>query len=502
MHSDASSLATAFGREITGPLRVVIIAPPGYGFSETFREIAETVLYGLRELGHEATLAVNDFDPRATNILLGAHLLDERDADRLPDRIVVYNLEQVVGESQWIKPVYVALVRRHTTWDYSPRNIAQWRRFACANDIRHVPIGYAPELTRIAHPEDRDIDVLFYGTVNERRAGILRGLEEAGLRVSVLVGSFGAERDAAIARARVVLSMHFFRSQIFEAVRVSYLLANRKAVVAEVDEQTEVEPEFRDAVLTATYDQLVDACVELCYDDAAREKLEERGFERFRGRRESEILRQALAQPKAGAASDGEAVLPKIINLGSGRGWNLECLNIDVDPDWMPDVVWDFNRAFPPQHPVDLGRFGARAVPKGYFSEIRASHVLEHIRELATAMRSCLELLEVGGIMDIEVPYDLSHGAWQDPTHVRAMNERSWLYYTEWFWYLGWDEARFDVVDLKFLLSDHGERLQAQGRPLDELVREPRAVDAMRVVLRKRRLTPEEETRVHSRWRN
>ena len=35
--------------------------------------------------------------------------------------------------------------------------------------------------------------------------------------------------------------------------------------------------------------------------------------------------------------------------------------------------------------------------------------------------------------------------AWQDPTHVRAMNENSWIYYCDWFWYLGWVEHRFAV---------------------------------------------------------
>jgi len=43
-------------------------------------------------------------------------------------------------------------------------------------------------------------------------------------------------------------------------------------------------------------------------------------------------------------------------------------------------------------------------------------------------MTNCLKLLRVGGVFKILVPYDLSYGAWQDPTHIRAFNERSWLY--------------------------------------------------------------------------
>jgi hypothetical protein len=31
------------------------------------------------------------------------------------------------------------------------------------------------------------------------------------------------------------------------------------------------------------------------------------------------------------------------------------------------------------------------------------------------------------------------------------MNENSWLYYTDWFWYLGWLEHRFAVRESRYL---------------------------------------------------
>ena len=192
--------------------------------------------------------------------------------------------------------------------------------------------------------------------------------------------------------------------------------------------------------------------------------------------------------------------LPTRLNVGSGKGWNLECVNLDVDPLWRPDLVADLNVSLPPAEPVDLGRFGRRPLSVGSFDEIHASHVLEHVRELVTAMTSFLHLLRDGGTLHVEVPYDLSFGAWQDPTHVRALNERSWLYFTDWFWYLGWREHRFELVELRYLLSDVGRELNGKGVNGDALLRTPRAVDAMRVILRKIALTPQERDRVASRW--
>jgi 2-polyprenyl-3-methyl-5-hydroxy-6-metoxy-1,4-benzoquinol methylase len=115
-----------------------------------------------------------------------------------------------------------------------------------------------------------------------------------------------------------------------------------------------------------------------------------------------------------------------------------------------------------------------------FFQTILANDVLEHLPDLVGAMTNCKDMLVMGGDMHIHVPYDLSYGAWQDPTHVRAFNEKSWLYYTDWAWYLGWKDTKFTLVHLEYKLSDFGKSL-----PMEELTRTPRAIDSMYVVLQK-----------------
>lgn len=482
-----------------GRYNIVFVAPPGMTSAAALQEVAQTVLHGLRAGGREAQIAVNRVDPEARNIVINPQLLGEAVAARLPPDTILYNFEQVHGASTWLKPVYVDLVRRFRTWDYSARNVAAWRRFVPDARVQHVPLGHVDALMRVAPAPAEDIDVLFYGSQNERRQKVLAALEARGLRVHAAYDTYGAARDALIARAKVVLNLHFYDSRIFEVPRVAYLLANRKAVVAEIDEATEVDDDLRAAVAGVPYDDLVERCVELVRDDAARRELAERGFAAFSRRDEARILDAALGA----TAEPGDPLavpLPTRLNVGSGKGWNLECVNLDVDPLWRPDLVADLNVSLPPAEPVDLGRFGRRSLAVGSFDEIHASHVLEHVRELVTAMTSFLQLLREGGTLHVEVPYDLSFGAWQDPTHVRALNERSWLYFTDWFWYLGWREHRFELVELRYLLSDVGRELNGKGVDGDALLRTPRAVDAMRVILRKIVLTPQERDRVASRW--
>jgi hypothetical protein len=61
-----------------------------------------------------------------------------------------------------------------------------------------------------------------------------------------------------------------------------------------------------------------------------------------------------------------------------------------------------------------------------------------------------------------------------DPTHLRALNERTLLYYTDWVWYLGWTDARFDLTHIEFGLIPIGEELIETLKDAD-LIRQPRA---------------------------
>ena len=170
-----------------------------------------------------------------------------------------------------------------------------------------------------------------------------------------------------------------------------------------------------------------------------------------------------------------------MVNLGSGRDYRPGWLNIDVLERAEPDLVLDLSR--PLELPLSATtRQGARVVLEaGSVRRIVAGNVLEHVRDLPGLMTNALALLREGGDFDIEVPYEKAPTAWQDPTHVRAMNESSWLYYTDWFWYLGWFEHRFALDTSSWLDA----RLQPCGQETAHF---------MRVRLRKVRTTPAERT--------
>ncbi len=458
---------------------LTIVKPAGYPHSECFREVAEGLLWALQSLGHMAALGENTIDAEAINIVLGGHLLTEEEARMLFPSSILYNLEQLGSAS--LPPWYLGLASRLRIWDYSRLNLEKWRHLPCLLSPLLVEVGFTPGLRRIAPAPEQDIDVLFYGSMNDRRSLILQRLQAAGLRVHHVFGVYGEERDGLIARAKVVLNVHFYEAAVFEVVRVSYLLANGKAVVCE---QSPDLGDLAEAVAACPYEELVERCIGLVAVDRERRALEARGAATFARRGQVEILRKVLA---------GEAAaFPRMLNLGSGKDWREDCLNIDINDYWKPDAVLDISQPLPSPLGLDTERFGRISLGPDCFDEILANDVLEHIPNLTRAMTSALYLLRSGGCFNIQVPYDLSLGGWQDPTHVRAFNERSWLYYTDWFWYLGWTEARFTLEKIEFVLSPVGEELKSSLAD-KELVRTPRAVDSMRVCLRKRLLDTAEK---------
>ncbi len=168
---------------------------------------------------------------------------------------------------------------------------------------------------------------------------------------------------------------------------------------------------------------------------------------------------------------------PRHLNLGSGKDFRDDCLNADIQAIKNPDWVLDITKV--PWGETISTRFGEIKVEQGMFDSIIANDVLEHIPDLVTAMTNCKDLLVEGGEFHIQVPYDLSLGAWQDPTHVRAFNENSWLYYTDWHWYLGWKD-KFVVKKLQLVKSKLAEEMNISDQMLTIL---PRMVDSMKVIL-------------------
>jgi SAM-dependent methyltransferase len=436
-------------------VHLAIMQPVGYVHSLGFLDQARYFRHQFRRMGAEVTISKNRLREDAVNFVFGAHLGFPSEWTRRHACVFV-QLEQLGHGGAKVSAEYLDLLRRNAVVDYDAANLPSYA--ADPADVPLVPFLHAPYLRGEQSPalEDRPIDLLFFGSMNPRRRAFFERVEASGVRISTFDHAiYGAERDHYIRQAKAVLNCHFYETSRFEQARAFHCLSLGTPVISERTAQTQPPAAFEQAVFW------LDAA-----DPAAffRERFATPAFfDEARARLAAfaqvdpieayaDLLAFAAGFAQAHANTrPTEAWRPTRVNLGSGKDYKPGWLNIDILERAEPDLVLDLGQ--PVQLPLEAPtcRGGAVRLEPGQLDVVYANNVLEHVPDLPMLMTQVLALLKEGGRFQIEVPYEKALTAWQDPTHLRALNENSWLYYTDWFWYLGWFEHRFHIDKFEWL---------------------------------------------------
>ena len=276
----------------------------GEGKAPIFRDAATALAEALAKRGLKVRLTSNELTRAGTNYMFGIHVLCAwAKRSPLPRGSVVINSEpianpeQVAGAVDW--PSYLPMLDGMHVWDYSRRNIEAFARAGTpALSYSWVPIGHADRNIMPPRPPVlQDIDVLFYGRINERRANVLSACRSAGLSVvAVTSGCVESERDALFARSKIVLNVGWVDHSVFEQYRVSYLMNNGKAVVTELHADEQLPEAYTSALAVVRYEDIVATCVQLSADPARRAQLERMAPDALKLPLFSECLDAALAR--------------------------------------------------------------------------------------------------------------------------------------------------------------------------------------------------------------
>jgi tetratricopeptide (TPR) repeat protein len=269
---------------------ISIIERPQYPHYPIFKEIAETLHYGLQELGYDSLMTYDLGHTDRVYIILAPHNVTCFDGNlALPNNSILYNFEQIYLDSPWLTSTYLDYLAQYPIWDYSKANIQELKRLGIDN-VQFLPLGYVSQITRIESTASGDIDVLFYGYINERRQKIIDELKYHDLNVYTAFNIYGNQRDNLISRSKIVLNIHYYDAKIFEIARVFYLLANRKFVVSEIGSDADAENPFRTGVAFADYDSLVRTCLYYLHHPEERNRIAEAGFEIMKSRPEKDFI--------------------------------------------------------------------------------------------------------------------------------------------------------------------------------------------------------------------
>lgn len=248
--------------------KVIVVRPPNYPHSHAFDEIAEAF---------EAALPSD-----SKQVVFGAHLLPFVGVEDNLSGKIIYQTEQINPNCKWVTDAFISLLRMaDEVWDYSPENIKALKSFNI--NAKFVPVRYMPCMKKFTSlpDEDKDIEVLFYGSTNPRRIAILNDLRAAGVRTSKIFNMYGSDRDAYIARAKIILNIHYFENGIFEIFRCAHLFANSKCVINEKGRDQGLEYLYSPCAKTCDTNDIVKTCVEYLENDALRRAQEAMAFDNF-----------------------------------------------------------------------------------------------------------------------------------------------------------------------------------------------------------------------------
>jgi hypothetical protein len=414
---------------------VCVLQPAGYVHSLGLVDPARYLAHQLGRLGVPTTLTKNRLHRSAVNYVFGAHLGFDVEANR-DVQCVIVNLEQLGRGGAKLPVEYLQLLRSHQTVDYHRDNPKTYS--AHPDDVPLLTFGYADYLsTQDQIPlRERPIDLLFLGSINERRKSLIAQIEATGVQVAVFdTPLYGPERDHFIRQAKAVVNLAFYESARFEQVRAFFTLSCGTPLISERrGALTGTESAFENSVLWFEPRRQADFFggyfgSDQFYLDA------EVSLQTFRNHDPLPAFAAVWARdsalvagvPTTGVPTTGQVHAALEID-GYRQGW----LNLAAQDQLKPDAVVDLSEPLVLPLALTSDRWGSLTLHPDTVSELNLGFLAPWTPKLTTWMSNALTLLRDGGELTLH---------WPTGTDASALEP-----FTSRFWASGWLEHRFDVV--------------------------------------------------------
>lgn len=260
-----------------------------------FKNIAIALYTHLREKGLKCVYSEQVDDSTSGDylyIFIGLNKLIKK----YPPKYIIYQFEQI--DSYYIndqnekefnyffnKDYFEILKNAYQVWDYSIININYLKNKMNLNNIIQVPICFCHLLkNNINMSTSKDIDVLFYGSLNPKRKRILQELSKENINLVIQNNNcWEQDLDNLISRSKIILNIHFYENCSLEMHRLSYLLTNQSFIISEITNEKSLIDQLSPGIIFSSYDQLVETIQSwLQKDSQHRDKIAYQGFKIFK----------------------------------------------------------------------------------------------------------------------------------------------------------------------------------------------------------------------------
>lgn len=204
-----------------------------------FIDIAKALKWNLEQQGNTVVISEDLVTNAINTVIFGANeSIYNNFSIHIPKEAIIYNFEQLYDGCRWDNPRYLNILKDREIWDYSVFNINWLQKKGLGKLIKHMKIKYAPtlEFKFENFPDFEDIDILFIGSMNERRQFIFDQLQKVAPHLNIIFRNnvWGIDKNELIARSKIILNIHYYLTGILETPRISQVVANDKFIISEL----------------------------------------------------------------------------------------------------------------------------------------------------------------------------------------------------------------------------------------------------------------------------
>ena len=278
---------------------LVSIEPSGFQHAGAWYELAELIMHGFLRAGFDCSTSINRFAPNRLNIVFGVMHVTPDMERLLPNNTLLFNTEQLVSLSkdfnhQSYMNIRFLAQKGYGFIDYSAANISVLESWG-ATEVILMPLGFVPELHRLRNIKPMH-DLLFYGGRNRRRIELLHKIKDTGVNLHYLHGVYGQERDHFIERSKIVLNLHLYDSEIFELVRVNYLMHNKVCVLTEINETTIIDEQLKELFVCSPRERLASSALDILEQPDVITRKASLAYDWLRSRPQELIIKSIFSQ--------------------------------------------------------------------------------------------------------------------------------------------------------------------------------------------------------------
>ena len=262
-----------------------------------FKNIAISLYTYLREKGLKCQYEEQIDESSSPNnlyIIVGLNKLIKK----YPPKYIIYQFEQI--DSYYFndqndkkfnyffnQDYFQILQNAYQVWDYSIKNINYLKNKMNLTNIIHVPICFCHLLRKninINNSNLKDIDVLFYGSLNPKRKKIIEQLSKENINLVIQNNNcWEQELDNLIFRSKIILNIHFYENPSLEMHRLSYLLTNQSFIISELTDEKLLIDQLSPGIIFSSYESIVETTLSwLKEDNQQRDKVANQGFNIFK----------------------------------------------------------------------------------------------------------------------------------------------------------------------------------------------------------------------------